>query len=143
MLRDPLLTQLGFDPRMEQSGGGPLSLTHTNNLPSCSSLPKHLPQTCPPPPINSVVLISFGAETLTLKSYILPYSIVYIINHIEFVLLIKPKFWNSKAFSVPQMVSKTKDALTFCALDFFKMYLGTQLVFCFPQVFLCPWGNIE
>ena len=84
---------------------------------NCSSLPKHLPQTCLATTINSVVLISFGDETLTLKSYILPYSTVYSVNLIEFVLQIKPKFGNSKAFSVPKMVSKTKTALTFCALD--------------------------
>ena len=93
-----------------------LSLTHTNNLLNCS-LPKHLPQTCLATTINSVVLISFGDETLTLKSYVLPYFTVCSVNRIEFVLQIKPKVWNSKAFSVPKMVSKTKTALTFCALD--------------------------
>ena len=93
-----------------------LSLTHTNNLLNCS-LPKHLPQTCLATTINSVVLISFGDETLTLKSYVLPYFTVCSVNRIVFVLQIKPKVWNSKAFSVPKMVSKTTTALTFCALD--------------------------
>lgn len=110
-----------------------LSLTHTNNLLNCSSLPRHLPQTCLATTINSVVLISFGDETLTLKSYILPYAAVYSVNLIEFVLQIKPKFWNSKAFSVPRMVSKTKTALTFCALDSNFFYLDTQLGFLFPS----------
>lgn len=69
-----------------------LSLTHTSNLLNWSSLPRHLPQTCLATTINSVVLISFGDETLTLKSYILPYPTVSSVNLIEFVLQIKPKF---------------------------------------------------
>lgn len=53
-----------------------------------------------------------GLKHLTLKSsYILPYSIVYSINFTEFVLQMKPKFWNSKDFSVSKLVIKIKKML--------------------------------
>lgn len=113
-----LHTQPRFDLRMWQSEGGPLSLTRTNKLLNCASLPKHLPQTYSTTIISFVVLLSFEAETLTLKSsYSLSKFIFYSINFMEFVFLSNPKIWTKKGLSVPKLVIKIRNAFISCALD--------------------------